>query len=124
MNINNIFQIKNNIIKIHFQSYSKNINSFFVNGTLQGEAIRAKSTKSISQQKDDNTLYDTKHRASIIIPQWVDKKIGVYNGKIFVPVKIHTNMIGHKLGEYSWPKKPAQFIKKTNKSTQSAGKGK
>ncbi len=74
----------------------------------------------IQKQKDEGTLYDTKQRASIIIPQWLDKKIGVYNGKIFVPVKISATMIGHKLGEYSWTKKPATYITKSKKTSQNS----
>ncbi len=40
-------------------------------------------------------------RDMIIIPEMVGKKIGVYNGKEFVPVEIKPEMIGHRLGEFA-----------------------
>ncbi|YCJ94947.1 MAG: 30S ribosomal protein S19 [Candidatus Karelsulcia muelleri] len=40
-------------------------------------------------------------RSSTIIPEFIGNTILVYNGKIFIPVYIYENMIGHKLGEFS-----------------------
>lgn len=40
-------------------------------------------------------------RRSVIIPQFVGKKIEVYNGKKFIIVPISEDMVGHKLGEFS-----------------------
>jgi len=40
-------------------------------------------------------------RASTIIPLMVGHTISVHNGKIFIPVFITENMVGHKLGEFS-----------------------
>jgi small subunit ribosomal protein S19 len=40
-------------------------------------------------------------RRSTIIPGFVGRTFGVYNGKIFVPVHITPAMVGHKLGEFS-----------------------
>ncbi|WP_110474486.1 30S ribosomal protein S19 [Candidatus Karelsulcia muelleri] len=40
-------------------------------------------------------------RSSTIIPEFIGNTILVYNGKIFIPVYISENMIGHKLGEFS-----------------------
>ena len=36
-----------------------------------------------------------------IIPDMVGQTIAVHNGKIFVPVYVTENMVGHKLGEFS-----------------------
>nr|AGE93572.1 ribosomal protein S19 [Capsaspora owczarzaki] len=54
----------------------------------------------------------TRMRSAVIIPEWLNKKIGVYNGKTYIPVTIKLSMIGHKLGEYSWTTKPAIFVTK------------
>ncbi len=42
------------------------------------------------------------HRRDIpIIPQFVGKKVAVYNGKEFKEIEIRPEMIGHYLGEFS-----------------------
>jgi small subunit ribosomal protein S19 len=43
----------------------------------------------------------TKKRASCILPNMVGLTIAVYNGRIYVPVLIVEDMIGHRLGEFS-----------------------
>lgn len=40
-------------------------------------------------------------RRSMIIPEMVGFTMNVYNGKVFIPVYITENMVGHKLGEFS-----------------------
>jgi len=40
-------------------------------------------------------------RASTIIPEMVDMTIAVHNGKVFVPLYVSENMVGHKLGEFA-----------------------
>jgi small subunit ribosomal protein S19 len=40
-------------------------------------------------------------RASMIIPDMVGETIAVHNGKIFIPVYVTENMVGHKLGEFA-----------------------
>ena len=43
----------------------------------------------------------THSRELIIIPQIVGLRINVYNGKTFVPIDITSEMLGHRLGEFS-----------------------
>ncbi|MCK4907591.1 MAG: 30S ribosomal protein S19 [Spirochaetes bacterium] len=40
-------------------------------------------------------------RSSTIIPEMVGHTINVYNGKIFIPVYVTEQLVGHKLGEFS-----------------------
>ncbi len=56
----------------------------------------------------DKTVIKTWSRASTITPEMVGFTIGVYNGKIHVPVFVIEDMVGHKLGEFSPTRK---FIK-------------
>jgi len=42
----------------------------------------------------------THSRDMIILPDMVDLKIEVYNGRIFEPVNVKQEMIGHYLGEF------------------------
>ena len=40
-------------------------------------------------------------RRSMIIPEFVGHHFMVHNGKIFNPVFVTENMVGHRLGEFS-----------------------
>lgn len=40
-------------------------------------------------------------RRSVILPQFVGYTFAVHNGKLFVPVVVNENMIGHRLGEFA-----------------------
>ena len=40
-------------------------------------------------------------RRSTITPEFVGQTFNVHNGKIFQPVFVTENMVGHKLGEFS-----------------------
>ena len=40
-------------------------------------------------------------RRSMIMPDFVGHTFNVHNGKIFIPVFVTENMVGHKLGEFS-----------------------
>jgi small subunit ribosomal protein S19 len=40
-------------------------------------------------------------RASMISPDMVGHTISIHNGKIFIPVFVNENMVGHKLGEFA-----------------------
>lgn len=40
-------------------------------------------------------------RDMIILPEMIDMKINVHNGKTFVPIIIAPEMVGHILGEYA-----------------------
>jgi small subunit ribosomal protein S19 len=41
-------------------------------------------------------------RRSVIIPDFVGHTFNVHNGKSFATVFVTENMVGHKLGEFSW----------------------
>jgi small subunit ribosomal protein S19 len=53
----------------------------------------------------DKTVVKTWSRASTITPEMVGFTIGVYNGKMHLPVFVIEDMVGHKLGEFSPTKK-------------------
>ncbi|MGL4677107.1 MAG: 30S ribosomal protein S19 [Brevinema sp.] len=40
-------------------------------------------------------------RRSTVLPEMIGLTFQVHNGKMFVPVYINENMVGHKLGEFS-----------------------
>ncbi len=68
----------------------------------KGPALDQKLLAKISKLKTgDKTVIKTWSRWSVITPAMVGFVIGVYNGKVHVPVLIVENMVGHKLGEFS-----------------------
>jgi small subunit ribosomal protein S19 len=54
-----------------------------------------------NKKMQKNKFVKTHSRHLIIVPRMVGLKIGVYNGKTFVPVQITGEMLGHRLGEFS-----------------------
>ncbi len=75
----------------------------------KGPWVDPKLLKKISKSKrGDKTVINTWSRRSVITPEMVGFTIGVYNGKVHMPVFVVENMIGHKLGEFSPTRK---FIK-------------
>jgi small subunit ribosomal protein S19 len=50
----------------------------------------------------------THSRSLVIVPAMVGLTINIHNGKEFVPVKIMTEMIGHRLGEFALTRKKVE----------------
>nr|YP_004339036.1 ribosomal protein S19 [Coccomyxa subellipsoidea C-169]ADY75478.1 ribosomal protein S19 [Coccomyxa subellipsoidea C-169] len=44
-------------------------------------------------------------RRSTVLPQFIGGSFLVYNGKIFIPVKVSEEMTGHKFGEFATTRK-------------------
>ena len=82
----------------------------FVDGYLV-----AKSEEMLKTEK--KAAIKTWSRRSTVIPSFVGLTFSVYNGKIFVPVYVTENMVGHKLGEFS----PTRTFRGHKKSEKAAG---
>ncbi|MDG2253635.1 MAG: 30S ribosomal protein S19 [Opitutaceae bacterium] len=54
-----------------------------------------------SQGANDRKPIQTWSRRSTITPDFVGLNFNVHNGKMFIPVYVTENMVGHKLGEFS-----------------------
>lgn len=69
----------------------------------KGPFVDSKLYKKVleAQESVEKKPIKTWSRRSTIIPEMIGLTIQVYNGKIFVPVYISENMVGHKLGEFS-----------------------
>jgi small subunit ribosomal protein S19 len=67
----------------------------FVDGYLQSrvEAMNSRNEKKVLR---------TWSRRSTVIPEFVGHTIAVHNGRKFIPVYVTENMVGHKLGEFSF----------------------
>ncbi len=51
-------------------------------------------------RKNPNKFHKTHCRDMLILPEMIGVKIGVHNGKEYVPIEIKPEMIGHRLGEF------------------------
>src|SRR6201989_1636798 len=67
----------------------------FIDGYLQAKVEGMNS-------RNEKKVLRTWSRRSTIIPEMVGHTIAVHNGKKFIPVYITENMVGHKLGEFSF----------------------
>jgi small subunit ribosomal protein S19 len=67
----------------------------FVDGFLQQriEAMNSRNEKKVLR---------TWSRRSTITPEFVGHTVAVHNGRKFIPVYVTENMVGHKLGEFSF----------------------
>ena len=59
----------------------------------------------ILNQSSKKEVLKTWSRSSTIIPEMVGHTIAVYNGLKHIPVYISENMVGHKLGEFSYTRR-------------------
>ena len=66
-----------------------------------------------SEIKIKNTITKVWSRRSVILPYYLNKNFLIYNGKIFIPLTISEEMIGHKFGEFATTRrKPIHKVKK------------
>ena len=54
-----------------------------------------------ANQNSDKQVIKTWSRRSTIVPEFIGFTFSVHNGKKFIPVYVHENMIGFKLGDFS-----------------------
>ena len=62
-------------------------------------------TKVGKLKQGDSSIIKTWARHCAISPEMVGFTFGVHNGKEFIPVKVTEEMVGHKLGEFSFTTK-------------------
>lgn len=72
----------------------------------KGPYIDASLLKKVQAQQEAAGMGSAKpiktwSRRSTILPEMIGLIFQVYNGKMFIPVSINENMVGHKLGEFS-----------------------
>lgn len=67
-------------------------------------------------------IVKTWSRASTVTPEMVGFTIGVYNGKVHVPVSVSEEMVGYKLGEFALTRKFVRHGGKMQRETEAAQK--
>ena len=66
----------------------------FIDGHLMDKIVKMNATGAKKPIK-------TWSRRSMITPDFVGHTVAVHNGKVFNPVFVTENMVGHRLGEFS-----------------------
>ncbi len=66
----------------------------FVEASLVDKIVKAKAA-------NQKTPIKTWSRRSMITPDFVGLTFSVHNGKIFNPIFVTENMVGHRLGEFA-----------------------
>lgn len=69
----------------------------YVDASLYKKVSAAQDTVASGNAKPIKTW----SRRSTILPEMIGLTFQVHNGKMFVPVYVNENMVGHKLGEFS-----------------------
>jgi len=56
----------------------------------------------VLNNENKKNLVKTWSRRSTVVPEMIGHTIAVHNGKKFIPVFVSDQMVGHKLGEFSF----------------------
>jgi small subunit ribosomal protein S19 len=77
---------------------------FMARSTKKGPFIDAYLLTRVEQMnsRNEKKVLRTWSRRSTVVPEMVGHTIAVHNGKKFIPVYVTENMVGHKLGEFSF----------------------
>ncbi len=86
----------------------------------KGPFVHPKLLKKVRMlnQAGKKEVLKTWSRASTIIPEMVGHTLAVYNGLKHIPVYISENMVGHKLGEFSFTRRFGGHADKKAKAGQ------
>ncbi len=82
---------------------------FYVEASLMQKVLAA-------QKSGDHKPIKTWSRRSMVTPDFVGLNLNVHNGKVFVPVYVTENMVGHKIGEFA----PTRTFKQHTQPTKKA----
>lgn len=86
--------------KMNLEEFSKLLTSRERRSLLRGLTDRQK--KLLEQiRKNPEKFHKTHERDMIILPEMMDIKFGIYNGKEYKPVTVIAEMLGHRLGEFA-----------------------
>ena len=70
-----------------------------VNPWAWSKKLRKAKAEAKPNEKPDQVK--THLRNMIVVPEMIGSVMGIYTGKIFAPVEIKAEMVGHYLGEFA-----------------------
>ncbi len=74
----------------------------------KGPYIQASLQKKVESMAGSSSrqIIRTWSRRSMITPEMIGLTLHVHNGRLFMPVFVTENMVGHRLGEFAPTRKP------------------
>ncbi|NTU66390.1 MAG: 30S ribosomal protein S19 [Candidatus Moranbacteria bacterium] len=91
----------------------------------KGPYVDERLLKKIGNLKaGDRKVINIWARASVISPEMIGFTFGVHNGKIFIPVFVTEEMVGHRFGEFSATRKFTRHGGKMQKEMEASAKQK
>lgn len=70
------------------------------------------NNKIINLKKQANNSIKTTSKNTLILPNYIDKTLFVYNGKRYITRLITVRMVGHTLGSFIFTRKVYKYKKK------------
>jgi len=89
--------------KMSLEEFAKIIPSRERRNLLRG--LTEKEKKFLERLRKSDKPVRTHLREMVIIPEMIDKRVLLYNGKEWVLVLIKPEMVGHRLGEFTLTRK-------------------
>ena len=92
---------------LSFNDFAKLVKSRSRRALMRATPDYKELIKQAEKAKKDSSkkVIKTRLREAVILPAWVDMKFGVHNGKEYKEVYIIPDMVGHRLGEFSYSTK-------------------
>jgi small subunit ribosomal protein S19 len=87
--------------KLNIREFSKFVPSRERRTLLRNTDVIENFILRCKKKEEKGKRIKTHNRNIIIVPEMIGMIIGVYNGKVFEDVRVGSEMIGHRLGEFS-----------------------
>lgn len=84
----------------------------------QGLILKLRAAKLATQPNEKPAAVKTHLRNMIIVPEMIGSVVAIYNGKVFNPIEIRPEMVGHYLGEFSISYTPVRHGRAGNASAR------
>ena len=86
--------------KMSLEEFSRLLPSRERRSLLRGLTERQKKLLEEIRNKPEK-FHKTHERDMVILPEMINVKFGIYNGKEYKPVTVSQEMLGHRLGEFA-----------------------
>ncbi|MCX6748296.1 MAG: 30S ribosomal protein S19 [Candidatus Pacearchaeota archaeon] len=94
--------------QLDIREFAKYLTSRERRSVLRNFDVVEKFVKSSREKQSRNKPIKTHLRDLVIVPGLVGMVVQVYNGRVFLQVRITTEMLGHRLGEFALTRKKVQ----------------
>lgn len=93
---------------LDIREFSKHLTSRERRSVLRNSDVVERFVKSSKEKQARGKPIKTHLRDLVIVPGLVGMTVQVYNGKEFAQVRVTTEMLGHRLGEFALTRRPVK----------------